>query len=126
MKKRITMIMAMMLLVFTASAKKGPKYVFYFIGDGMGVNQVMATQYYLSDVDGKLGYLPLLFAGFPYSGYVITHSANSYVTDSSAAGTALASGQKTDNNVLGMLRTLPPNFWASRTAALIRSLSLPV
>ena len=103
MRKRITMIMAMMLIVFTASAKKGPKYVFYFIGDGMGVNQVMATQYYLSDVGGKLGYKPLLFAGFPYSGYVITHSANSYVTDSSAAGTALASGQKTDNNVLGML-----------------------
>ena len=103
MKRRITVIMAMMLLVLTASAKKGPKYVFYFIGDGMGVNQVMATQYYLSDVDGKLGYQPLCFTGFPYSGYVITHSANSYVTDSSAAGTALASGQKTDNNVLGML-----------------------
>ena len=101
--KRITLTMCMMLLVLTASAKKAPKYVFYFIGDGMGVNQVMATQYYLSDVDGNLGYSPLCFASFPYSGLVITNSANSYVTDSSAAGTALASGKKTNNNVLGML-----------------------
>ena len=103
MRKKITLILAMMLLVLTASAKKGPKYVFYFIGDGMGVNQVMATQYYLSDIEGNLGFKPLCFTGFPYSGLVITHSANTYVTDSSAAGTALASGKKTDNNVLGML-----------------------
>lgn len=104
MKKKITLVLTMMLFVLTASAKtKAPKYVFYFIGDGMGVNQVMATQYYLSDIDGKLGFKPLCFAGFPYTGYVITNSANTFVTDSSAAGTALASGYKTDNNVLGML-----------------------
>ena len=103
MKKRLS-FMILMLLVLTASAKtKAPKYVFYFIGDGMGVNQVMATQYYLSDVEGKLGFKSLCFTDFPYSGLVITHSANTYVTDSSAAGTALASGQKTNNNVLGML-----------------------
>ena len=92
-----------MLLVFTASAKKGPKYVFYFIGDGMGVNQVMLTEFYLADLEGKMGYNPLCFAGFPYTGLVITNSANTYVTDSSAAGTALAGGKKTNNNVLGML-----------------------
>jgi len=104
MRKKITLVLTMMLFVLTASAKtKAPKYVFYFIGDGMGVNQVMATQYYLSDIDGKLGFKPLCFAGFPYTGYVITNSANTFVTDSSAAGTALASGYKTDNNVLGML-----------------------
>ena len=97
------MILAMMLMVFTASAKKGPKYVFYFIGDGMGVNQVMLTEYYLADLEDKMGYNPLCFTGFPYSGLVITNSANTYVTDSSAAGTALAGGKKTNNNVLGML-----------------------
>lgn len=97
------MMLAMMLVIMAASAKKGPKYVFYFIGDGMGVNQVLGTQYYLSDIDGKLGYQPLCFTAFPYSGLVITNSANSYVTDSAAAGTALASGKKTDNNVLGVL-----------------------
>ena len=103
MKRKVSLIMAMMLLVFTASAKKGPKYVFYFIGDGMGVNQVMLTEYYLADLEGKMGFNPLCFTGFPYSGLVITHSANTYVTDSSAAGTALAGGKKTNNNILGML-----------------------
>lgn len=103
MKRKVNLILAMMLLVFTASAKKGPKYVFYFIGDGMGVNQVMLTEFYLADLEGKMGYNPLCFAGFPYTGLVITNSANTYVTDSSAAGTALAGGKKTNNNVLGML-----------------------
>lgn len=104
MKRKISLFLTLLLLVLTASAKtKAPKYVFYFIGDGMGVNQVMATQYYLSDVEGKLGFKSLCFTDFPYSGLVITHSANNYVTDSAAAGTALAAGKKTDNNVLGML-----------------------
>ena len=103
MRKKITLILAMMLLVITASGKKGPKYVFYFIGDGMGTNQVMGIQYYLQDIEGQYGYKPLCFTQFPYAGLVVTYSANSDVTDSSAAGTALASGKKTDNNVLGLL-----------------------
>ncbi len=103
MRKRFALLFAAFLFVLSASAKKAPKYIFYFIGDGMGVNQVMATQYYLSDIEGTLGWKPLCFTQFPYCGMVITHSANNYVTDSSAAGTALASGQKTDNNVLGVL-----------------------
>lgn len=103
MRKKVTLIIAMMLLVLTASAKKGPKYVFYFIGDGMGTNQVMGVQYYLQDIEGQYGFKPLCFTQFPYTGLVVTYSANSDVTDSSAAGTALAGGKKTDNNVLGVL-----------------------
>ena len=107
MKRKVTLILAMMLLVLTASAKKGPKYVFYFIGDGMGTNQVMGIQYYLQDIEGKYGYKPLCFTQFPYTGLVVTYSANSDVTDSSAAGTALASGQKTDMTVRLRLLLLP-------------------
>ena len=103
MRRRFTIIMAMMLLVVAASAKKGPKYVFYFIGDGMGTNQVMGIQYYLQDIEGEYGFKPLCFTQFPYAGLVVTYSANSDVTDSAAAGTALASGQKTNNNYLGVL-----------------------
>ena len=103
MRRRFTIIMAMMLLFVAASAKKGPKYVFYFIGDGMGTNQVMGIQYYLQDIEGEYGFKPLCFTQFPYAGLVVTYSANSDVTDSAAAGTALASGQKTNNNYLGVL-----------------------
>ena len=58
---------------------------------------------FLQDIEGKYGFKPLCFTQFPYTGLVVTNSANSDVTDSSAAGTALASGQKTNNNYLGVL-----------------------
>ena len=35
------------------------KYVFYFIGDGMGLNQVNTTEMYLAEVEGKIGIKPL-------------------------------------------------------------------
>ena len=39
----------------------------------------------------------------PYTGYAITYSADSNVTDSAAAGTALASGYKTNSGFIGVL-----------------------
>ena len=51
------------------------KYVFYFIGDGMGLNQVVATQYYLRSCQGELGITPLGFAQFPYTGIATTGCA---------------------------------------------------
>jgi alkaline phosphatase len=103
MKRKIIIFLTALFIVLSAGAKKGPKYVFYFIGDGMGTNQVIGTQYYLADVEGFYGIKNLCFTEFPYAGLALTYSASSYVTDSSAAGTALATGQKTDNGVLGML-----------------------
>ena len=41
------------------------KYVFYFIGDGMGVNQVQGTELYLGELEGKIGITPLQFTQFP-------------------------------------------------------------
>lgn len=37
------------------------KYVFYFIGDGMGINQVNGTEMYLAEREGNIGVKPLLF-----------------------------------------------------------------
>ena len=66
------------------------KYVFYFIGDGMGVNQVNGTEMYLAEQEGRIGVKPLLFTSFPVASMATTFSATNSVTDSSAAGTALA------------------------------------
>ena len=85
-----------------AMVAKAPKYVFYFIGDGMGLNQVMATQYYLRSCEGELGITPLCFAQFPYTGIATSYSANSDVTDSAAGGTALATGHKSYNGAIGV------------------------
>ena len=87
MKKRFFSTMSILLIALACFAEGKAKYVFYFIGDGMGTNQVMGVQYYLQDIEGKYGFKPLCFTQFPYSGLVVTYSANSDVTDSSAAGT---------------------------------------
>mgnify|MGYP002508452570 CR=1 FL=1 len=78
------------------------KYIFYFIGDGMGNTHVALTESYLSYKEGKLGGAMLTMSQFPYFGMATTYSANDYVTDSSAAGTAIASGEKTNNYTLGV------------------------
>lgn len=78
------------------------KYVFYFIGDGMGVNQVNGTEMYLAEQEGRIGVKPLLFTTFPVASFATTFSATNSVTDSSAAGTALSTGAKTYNGAIGM------------------------
>lgn len=78
------------------------KYVFYFIGDGMGVNQVNGTEMYLAEQEGRIGVKPLLFTTFPVASVATTFSATNSITDSSAAGTALATGEKTYNGAIGM------------------------
>ena len=78
------------------------KYVFYFIGDGMGVNQVNITEAYLSALKGERGSASLLFTQFPVASIASTFSANNHVTESAAAGTALATGQKTNNGYIGV------------------------
>ena len=87
----------------SCNTKEEAKYVFYFIGDGMGVNHVNGTEMYQASLDsGKIGREPLLFTQFPAAGMVYTFSASNPVTDSAAGGTALASGYKTYNGAIGM------------------------
>ena len=81
---------------------KTAKYVFFFIGDGMGVNQVNGTEMYLAEKDGRIGVKPLTFTQFPYSTIATTYSVYNSVTCSAAAGTALATGVKTKNGTIGM------------------------
>lgn len=81
---------------------KQAKYVFYFIGDGMGVNQVNGTEMYLGELQGKIGTVPLCFASFPMATMATSFSATNGVTDSAAGGTALATGKKTYNSAIGV------------------------
>lgn len=81
------------------AASETPRYIFYFIGDGMGMGHVLAAQTYNRLILGNSD--PLLMMKFPVSGVITTYST-SPVTDSAAAGTALATGSKTKNGMLGM------------------------
>lgn len=73
------------------------KNVILMIGDGMGLEQLstawIVNNRHLNITDN-----------FPYVGLQWTYSANKLVTDSAAAGTALATGSKTNN---GMIATSP-------------------
>lgn len=104
--KRILTFLALIALVITVSScqqqEKKAKYVFYFIGDGMGFSNVALAEAYQAQTRGVIGMDPLCFTSFPVLGEATTFSASSQVTCSSAAGTALATGFKTKNNMLGM------------------------
>ena len=101
MKKLTSILLFLFVSAFGLQAQQA-KYVFYFIGDGMGTNHVLGTEMYLSELKGEIGVTPLLFAQFPYSAMVSTFSATNSVTDSAAGGTALATGNKTKNGAIGV------------------------
>ncbi|MDR0667022.1 MAG: alkaline phosphatase [Prevotellaceae bacterium] len=77
-----------------------PKYVFLFIGDGMGLAYVTLTETWLAARDGEHGSGNVSFTSFPVTGLVTTHSANRLVTCSSAAATAMSTGYKTNNSMM--------------------------
>lgn len=99
MKRFLTLVLSVCL---AAASFAQAKYVFYFIGDGMGTNQVLGTEMYLAALQGVNGRERLCMTQLPYSGHAATFSASNGITDSSAAGTCLATGSKTTNGVLGL------------------------
>lgn len=102
--KRFLILPILLLLALCNVVAQTPKYVFYFIGDGMGINQVLGTEMYQAELKGNIGACPLLFSQFPYVTMATTFSATNGVTDSAASGTALATGHKTKNGTIGMLQ----------------------
>jgi alkaline phosphatase len=72
------------------------KNAILFIGDGFGPSVVNATRVHFY---GKAGQLHL--DKFPHTARVKTYAVGDIVTDSAAAGTAMASGVKTLNGVIG-------------------------
>lgn len=82
--------------------KKPPKYIFLFIGDGMSYPQIQLTADYLGRDNQGVSSSSLSFMNFPVVGNAQTYSANSYITDSAAAGTAFASGHKTNHGTLNL------------------------
>ncbi|MEE9466063.1 MAG: alkaline phosphatase [Candidatus Neomarinimicrobiota bacterium] len=100
-----TLIRILLLLLSTAPAisgqqpatgdlPAGPKSIILIVADGMGIGQ-HTMAYYFTD-----RYSP---AAFEHVGLMTTHLADTTrVTDSGAAGTAMATGVKTARGVIGM------------------------
>jgi alkaline phosphatase len=101
----IAAIMTALLLV-PSSAEASAKYVFLFIGDGMGTAQRNAAELYLAGKreaggDASERDAQLAMNTLPVNGFIRTNSLSG-VTDSAAAGTALATGRKTLNGAVAM------------------------
>lgn len=92
----------LVLIFFSVATFGQAKYVFLFIGDGMGVNQVNGTEMYCAELQKHIGTVPLLFTQFPFATNATTFSATNSVTDSAASGTALATGEKTYNGAISV------------------------
>ena len=99
-------VLLLMMVSVTASAEEQAKYVFLFIGDGMATVQRAATEYYLGAIEGtRVGEVPrqkLCMSTFPAQGLTSTYSIDDVITDSAAAATALACGQKTRSGFVGI------------------------
>lgn len=70
----------------------------------MGINQIQMTELYSAELQGNIGVTPLLFTQFPIATIATTYSATNGVTDSAASGTALATGVKTRNGCIGVMK----------------------
>ena len=95
MKTKLTSIAVLALMTATSCCNQPEvKNVIYLIGDGMGFGAVTSLLYTEDDMTG--------FEQAPVIGLSETSSANDYVTDSAAGGTALATGTRTNNSYVGV------------------------
>jgi alkaline phosphatase len=81
---------------------KHVKYIFLMIGDGMGSMQRHCAETYKKSKSSAPGKTKLTMNSFPVTGTTGTLNVNGQITDSAAAGTALACGEKTQNKFLGI------------------------
>ncbi len=86
-------------LAASAFGAKSPKYVFVFIGDGMSTPQRMVAD----EFSRESGRGPLAMNSLPYQSTTRTRAANALITDSAAAATAIACGEKANNCSLGVV-----------------------
>ncbi|MBP5791765.1 MAG: alkaline phosphatase [Kiritimatiellae bacterium] len=91
-------IFGVALVLAAAATADTPRNVILFIGDGMSTPQRMVAE----EFSRKMGNGPLAINAFPCQGTTRTYSASSLVTDSAAASTAIACGEKTANGSIGV------------------------
>lgn len=117
MKRRnLFFVVPIVAVFFLANAVHAhqPKYVFFFLGDGMANSQVQATEAYLTTLNGGKATLAedllkpenrLNMSKMPVQGMQTTYDSFALMTDSASAGTAFACGIKTVSGTIGMDHT---------------------
>ena len=102
---------AAIITVSTAALAEMPKYIFFFVGDGMSYAQIQVAEAYLTTKNGGKATEAkdllkeenrLNMTKMPVLGMQTTYDAHALITDSASAGTAFACGIKTMSGVVGM------------------------
>ena len=96
--KKLFLFLLLICAVVLSAGEKLPKYIILFIGDGMSTPQRMMAEEFAR----KTGRGELIINHFPFHASTRTVSTSSLVTDSAAAGTAIACGTKTANGRIGV------------------------
>ena len=93
------------------ATKKRAKNVIFFIGDGMTTNMITAARLLgHKSINGKYQSL-LQLDKFPVIGHQMTHSIDSYITDSANSASALYSGHKSTVNAMGVYADSSPDLF---------------
>jgi len=101
--KRLSTVLAAIAAILLAGCagcpektqEQAPRNLIYMIGDGMGLSHTA-----MLIIENR--YEPTAFDRAQNIALTTTHSLNNRVTDSAASGTALATGTKTNNSMIGM------------------------
>jgi len=100
------------------------KNVILFIGDGMGISTIVASRIHEGQsrgVDGESN--SLSFEALPYLALSKTYSHDTMVTDSAASASAMMTGVKTLNGMIGVDGSVIPNNCPSVAKAQVETLA---
>ncbi|ORY72084.1 alkaline phosphatase [Pseudomassariella vexata] len=93
------------------ATKKKAKNVILFIGDGMTTNMITAARLLgHKSINGKYQSV-LQVDDFPVIGHQMTHSIDSFITDSANSASALYSGHKSTVNAMGVYADSSPDLF---------------
>jgi len=115
----VTLIVTSFLFLLVSAQQQTPKNIIVFIADGGGYNQMLCTDYYLYGDSGKspMASFPVQLAMSTYNGSLQSQGATCYdskkfwtdfnyamagFTESAASATAMGTGFKTQNSMIGM------------------------
>ena len=115
-RKKLTVWISIVLVLLLSeiAGASTPKYVFFFLGDGMANSQIQATEAYLTTINGGSAMKGedllrsenrLNMCKMPVQGMQTTYDSFALMTDSASAATAFACGIKTMSGTINMDHT---------------------
>ena len=115
-RKNLAVILSITLVLIMAglAGADSPKYVFFFLGDGMSNSQIQVTEAYLTTRNGGSAMKAedllrsenrLNMSKMPVQGMQTTYDSFALMTDSASAATAFACGIKTMSGTVNMDNT---------------------